>query len=103
MGCRVFRLAVCAFAQLITALIRPYDAVPECRCQCPPQRGPPDRGLGRDHTLETKMTRFHNFSASTGFAALLAAGIVVLVSADLASAKGGNGGGGGGGGNRSSS
>jgi len=39
------------------------------------------------------MTSFRNFSASTGLAALLAAGVIVLGSADLAWAKGGNGGG----------
>ena len=51
------------------------------------------------------MTRYRNFSASTGLAALLAAGIIVLGSADVAWAKGGSGGGGGGhmsGGNSSS-
>src|SRR4051812_42259961 len=37
------------------------------------------------------MTRYRNFSASTGLAALLAAGIIVLGSADLAWAKGNGG------------
>ncbi len=41
------------------------------------------------------MTRFRTFSASTGLAALLAAGIIVLGSANLAWAKGGSGSGGG--------
>lgn len=51
------------------------------------------------------MKNFRSFSTSTGLAALLAAGIIVLGSADLAAAKGGGGGGGGGngGGNSHSS